>query len=194
MAGDGSGTGPSEPPKEASSSVIIRAIPLSFRDEKEKEAFWQAYAAYVDQVTPKPSTAGTPATTQPKTAFDYESLIKDKFPVALKEGFKSFLSVPYGAETRTRQRALIALRFSVKEISYGPIGIETTIENHDWMSAHTAALTASNGTIICNIGGGNVAKNYYKVSSYAHDKSTVGKFKKALLHRSDEEERAEKSE
>ena len=143
MAGDGSGTGPSEPPKEASSSVIIRAIPLSFRDEKEKEAFWQAYAAYVDQVTPKPSTAGTPATTQPKTAFDYESLIKDKFPVALKEGFKSFLSVPYGAETRTRQRALIALRFSVKEISYGPIGIETTIENLDKIIDASLTLDAA---------------------------------------------------
>ena len=40
-------------------------------------------------------------------------------------------------------------------------------------------------------GGGNVGKNYYKVSFYAHDKATVGKFtkKKALLHGENETER-----
>jgi len=70
--------------------------------------------------------------------------------------------------------------------------IETTIENHDWLSAHTAGLAKDNGTIICGTGGGNVAKNYYKVSFYAHETSTVGKFtkKKALLHGTDEEQRA----
>ncbi len=70
--------------------------------------------------------------------------------------------------------------------------VETTIENHDWLSAHSLKLTRDNGTIICGTGGGNVAKDYYKVSFYAHDKSTVGKFtkKKALLHGQDEEERS----
>jgi hypothetical protein len=69
--------------------------------------------------------------------------------------------------------------------------IETTIENHDWLSAHTAGLARDNGTIICGTGGGNVGKSYYKVSFYAHEKSSVGKFtrKKALLHGPDEEER-----
>jgi hypothetical protein len=69
--------------------------------------------------------------------------------------------------------------------------IETTIENHDWLSAHTGGLARDNETIICGTGGGNVAKNYYKVSFYAHEKATVGKFtkKKALLHEPNEEQR-----
>jgi hypothetical protein len=69
--------------------------------------------------------------------------------------------------------------------------IETTIENHDWLSAHTGGLARDNGTIICGTGGGNVGKNYYKVSFYAHEKSTVGKFtkRKALLHGQNEEQR-----
>lgn len=60
--------------------------------------------------------------------------------------------------------------------------IETTIENHDWLSDHSNRMTQNNGTIICGTGGGNIAKNYYKVSFYAHRKSDVGKYKKALLH------------
>jgi hypothetical protein len=60
--------------------------------------------------------------------------------------------------------------------------IETTIENHDWLSEHTGGLTSANGTIVCNIGGGNVAKNYYKVSMYAHDHASIGHFEKQLLH------------
>jgi len=69
--------------------------------------------------------------------------------------------------------------------------VETTIENHDYLSENTGRLTKDNGTIICGTGGGNVAKNYYKVSFYAHTKSTVGKYtkKKALLHGQEEEER-----
>ena len=36
--------------------------------------------------------------------------------------------------------------------------IETTIENHDWLSANTRKLAADNGpVIVCNVGGGNVA-------------------------------------
>lgn len=69
--------------------------------------------------------------------------------------------------------------------------IETTIENHDWLSKHSGGLTKANGTIICGTGGGNIAKNYYKVSFYAHDHSAVGKFtkNKTLLHAEDKEER-----
>ena len=70
--------------------------------------------------------------------------------------------------------------------------IETTIENHDWLSANTRALASDNGgTIICNVGGGNVAvaRNIYRIISFAHKDSDIGKFQKKLLHRSDEEER-----
>jgi len=67
--------------------------------------------------------------------------------------------------------------------------IETKIENHDWLSERTKGFTAADGTIICNTGTGNVAKNYYNVSLYAHDQNTVGVFEKALLHSPDEEER-----
>lgn len=67
--------------------------------------------------------------------------------------------------------------------------IETTIENHDWLADRSANLSADNGTIVCNTGGGNVAKNYYKVSFYAHDESAVGKHEKRLLHRPEEQER-----
>jgi hypothetical protein len=66
--------------------------------------------------------------------------------------------------------------------------IETTIENHDWLSQHTNGLTAARGTIVCNVGGGNVARTVYRVVSYAHDQSTVGQFQKDLLHSPDEEE------
>ena len=49
--------------------------------------------------------------------------------------------------------------------------VETTIENHDWLSEKTRQLTAANGpVIICNVGGGNVAvaRDIYRVVSYAH--------------------------
>ena len=69
--------------------------------------------------------------------------------------------------------------------------IETTIENHDWLSDNTRKLAAANGTIICNIGGGNVAvaRNIYRVISYAHTHDAIGKFKKDLLHAPNEQER-----
>jgi hypothetical protein len=66
--------------------------------------------------------------------------------------------------------------------------IETTIENHDWLSAHTDGLRAADGVVVCNVGGGNVAKNFYRVAMYAHDEAEVGKFKKGLLHAPEEEE------
>jgi hypothetical protein len=70
--------------------------------------------------------------------------------------------------------------------------IETTIENHDWLSANTRKLAADNGpVIVCNVGGGNVAvtRNIYRVVSYAHTHDAIGKFKKTLLHSRNEQER-----
>jgi hypothetical protein len=67
--------------------------------------------------------------------------------------------------------------------------IETIIENHDWLSEHTKGLGASNGTIICNVGGGNVARDVYRIVSYAHSHDAIGKHKKELLHSPNEQER-----
>ena len=66
--------------------------------------------------------------------------------------------------------------------------IETTIENHDWLGEHAPGMASSNGTIVCNVGGGNVARQVYRVVSYGHDHSTVGKFKKKLLHGVEEQQ------
>ncbi len=69
--------------------------------------------------------------------------------------------------------------------------IETTFENHDWLTEHSGNFAKADGpVIICGTGGGNVAKAYYKVSFYAHDHSTVGKFNKKLLHAENAPERA----
>jgi len=70
--------------------------------------------------------------------------------------------------------------------------IETVIENHDWMSRHTKGLRSDNGTIICNVGGGNVAREVYRIISYAHDHDAIGRFDKRLLHDPSEEAVAEK--
>ena len=70
--------------------------------------------------------------------------------------------------------------------------IETTIENHDWLGQAAPGLRSANGTIICNVGGGNVARQVYRVVSYAHDHSTIGKFKKTLLHNPDEQQAGKK--
>mgnify|MGYP000503462591 CR=1 FL=1 len=72
--------------------------------------------------------------------------------------------------------------------------IETSIENHDWIGTNAPGLRNSNGTIICNVGSGNVARSVYRVISYGHDHSTVGKFDKDLLHSCDEQEMLPKSE
>ena len=66
--------------------------------------------------------------------------------------------------------------------------IETVIENHDWVSANTKGLEASaNGPIIvCNVGGGNVAKEYYRVTMYGHTERDIGRFEKTLLHSPEE--------
>jgi hypothetical protein len=65
--------------------------------------------------------------------------------------------------------------------------IETVIENHDWMSRATNGLEDDTGPI-CNVGGGNVAKAFYRVSMYAHSIEDVGRFEKDLLHSQDEEQ------
>lgn len=68
--------------------------------------------------------------------------------------------------------------------------IETVITNHDWMAAATRGLTAesANGPIIvCNVGGGNVAINFYRVTMYAHSEEDVGRYQKPLLHSENEE-------
>ena len=66
--------------------------------------------------------------------------------------------------------------------------IETVIENHDWLGEHAPNFKSSNGTIICNTGGGNVARSVYRIVSYGHDHSTIGKFKKQLLHSPQEQQ------
>jgi len=62
--------------------------------------------------------------------------------------------------------------------------VETTIENHDWLSGHSGGLAKDDGTIICGVGGGNVARDVYRVVLYGHLKGSVGKFtrSKRLLH------------
>ena len=60
--------------------------------------------------------------------------------------------------------------------------IETTIENHDWLGDQTDGFRAAKETIICNTGGGNVARQVYRVISYAHDHGSIGKYDKNLLH------------
>lgn len=70
--------------------------------------------------------------------------------------------------------------------------IETTIENHEWLGEHAPGMKSSNGTIVCNVGGGNIARSVYRVVSYGHDHSTVGKYKKELLHSVDQQEQKPK--
>jgi hypothetical protein len=76
----------------------------------------------------------------------------------------------------------------------GDCRIETVITNHDWMSGETRGLAAEGEDgpiIICNIGGGNVAVNFYRVTMYAHRQEDVGRFEKSLLHPEDVESSAE---
>jgi hypothetical protein len=66
--------------------------------------------------------------------------------------------------------------------------IETTIENHDWLTRHTDGLKADRGVVVCNVGGGNVGRSVYRVSMYAHREEDVGRYEKRLLHEVDREE------
>lgn len=71
----------------------------------------------------------------------------------------------------------------------GDCRIETTIENHDWLSANTDGLRKADGdTIICNVGGGNVGRAVYRIVSYAHLHEAIGQYKKKLLHAEDKQE------
>jgi hypothetical protein len=69
--------------------------------------------------------------------------------------------------------------------------IETVMENHDWMSANTAALESTDGgpVIICNVGTGGVGIEVYRIISYAHTHDAIGQYKKKLLHSEDKQER-----
>ena len=66
--------------------------------------------------------------------------------------------------------------------------IETTIENHDWIGEHAGRFASDNGTIICNVGGGNIARTVYRVVSYGHEHESIGKYSKTLLHSPEEQE------
>jgi hypothetical protein len=68
--------------------------------------------------------------------------------------------------------------------------IETTIENHDWLAAHAHGFAADNGTIICNVGGGDIARAVYRVVSYGHTHASIGQHSKRLLHRPDEQQKS----
>ena len=67
--------------------------------------------------------------------------------------------------------------------------IETTVENHDWIGEHSHGLSRANGTIICNVGGGNIARAVYRVVSYGHEHASIGRHQKHLLHSPGEEEK-----
>lgn len=67
--------------------------------------------------------------------------------------------------------------------------IETTIENHDWIGERSHGLSRANGTIICNVGGGNIARAVYRVVSYGHEHASIGRHQKDLLHSPGEEQK-----
>lgn len=70
----------------------------------------------------------------------------------------------------------------------GDCRIETTIENHDQLGKLTNGFASANGTIICNVGGGNIVRGVYRIVSFAHDHASIGKFEKRLLHSPEEEQ------
>ena len=37
------------------------------------------------------------------------------------------------------------------------------IENHDWLAAQTGGLAADDGVVVCSVGGGNVARDVYRI-------------------------------
>jgi hypothetical protein len=57
------------------------------------------------------------------------------------------------------------------------------------MSTHTQGLARANGTIVCNVGGGNVGRSVYRIVSYAHSHDDIAKYPKKLLHGEHEQER-----
>jgi hypothetical protein len=59
--------------------------------------------------------------------------------------------------------------------------IVTEMLNHDFLAAQTEASTTP-PIKVCNMGGGNTGIAAYRITSYAHLESDVGRFKKKLLH------------
>jgi hypothetical protein len=68
--------------------------------------------------------------------------------------------------------------------------VETVITNHDWMASEAFAhADEDDGVVVCNVGGGDVAIAFYRVTMYAHRVEEVGKYEKRLLHEPEEEMR-----
>ncbi len=72
--------------------------------------------------------------------------------------------------------------------------IETSIENHDWIGENINGFTSDaaeddSPIIICNVGGGNVALTAYRIVSYGHVHSEIGRYETKLLHSADRETR-----
>jgi hypothetical protein len=69
--------------------------------------------------------------------------------------------------------------------------IETVMQNHDWMSANTSALssTTDGPVIVCNVGTGGVGIDVFRIISFAHLHEAIGQYKKTLLHAEDKQER-----
>jgi hypothetical protein len=63
--------------------------------------------------------------------------------------------------------------------------IMTEMLNHDFFAAQTESADTP-PIKVCNVGGGNTGIAAYRITSYAHLESDVGKFKKKLLHKPDE--------
>jgi hypothetical protein len=65
--------------------------------------------------------------------------------------------------------------------------IVTEMLNHDFLAAHTEIRAADTPPIkVCNVGGGNTGIAAYRITSYAHLVSDVGRHKKKLLHKHEE--------
>jgi hypothetical protein len=58
------------------------------------------------------------------------------------------------------------------------------------IQAQAPDFESGNDTIIGNVGGGNVARDVYRVVSFAHDKSAIGGFRRPLLHKPREQQAA----
>jgi hypothetical protein len=68
--------------------------------------------------------------------------------------------------------------------------IETVITNHDWIAAATRGFVAEGDDgpiVVCNVGGGDTAINFYRVTMYGHSERDVGRYEKRLLHSEQEE-------
>ena len=66
--------------------------------------------------------------------------------------------------------------------------IETIIENHDGLAGQAPGSEGANDTTVCNLGGGTIAGQVYRVLSYARDRTETGQGKKRLLHKADRQQ------